>query len=531
VISAGETLLAPRKDKSTSSTRKSATLPADLLSQSAGRLRVIALLYAFVYFFAGFFPALLFPEDRARLFESVRYWMPGATSIGLALLVAAVTRSQRVPLSAIMLIGLVFEVVSSYFIAAAEFLLDPTVADMLTHWMGLSWVAVWTLLFTVVVPTRPRRALLAALASVAAVPILAGFAIAARSMASRPDAAQFFFSFVFPYLLVVIMAYVAARVVYSLGTEVSRARELGSYHLVEKLGQGGMGEVWRAKHRLLARPAAIKLIRPSVTAEGHTGVTEDAQRRFEREAQAIARLRSPHTVELFDFGIADDGSFYYVMELLDGLDADALVRRTGPVPAARVIHLLRQVCHSLSEAESCGLVHRDIKPANIFLCRYGEEYDFVKVLDFGIVKATRDTAETSVALTQDFAVHGTPAFIAPEQALGGADLDGRADIYATGCVAYWLLTGQLVFTAETPLALVLQHAHTPPSVPSAHTELPIPAALDDLVLSCLSKDPAKRPQSARELSRQLGAIEGAGVWTEERAKEWWATHHPAAMQT
>jgi len=254
--------------------------------------------------------------------------------------------------------------------------------------MGLSWVAVWTLLFTVVVPTRPRRALMTSLASVAAVPIVAGFAIATRTMSVRPDPGQFFFSFVFPYLLVVVMAYVAARVVYSLGTEVTRARELGSYRLVERLGQGGMGEVWRAKHRLLARPAAIKLIRPSLTAEGPPGLSEDAQRRFEREAQVIARLRSPHSVELFDFGIAEDGSFYYVMELLDGLDADAIVRRTGPLPAERVIHLLRQVCHSLSEAESCGLVHRDIKPANIFLCRYGEEYDFVKVLDFGIVKAT-----------------------------------------------------------------------------------------------------------------------------------------------
>ena len=164
-------------------------------------------------------------------------------------------------------------------------------------------------------------------------------------------------------------------------------------------------------------------------------------RRFQREAEVIARLRSPHTVELFDFGMADDGAFYYVMELLEGLDADSLVRRFGPIPAERAIYLLRQVCHSLSEAQSCGLVHRDIKPANIYLCRYGEEYDFVKVLDFGIVGAVRDTPGGNVTRTGENAVRGTPAFIAPEQVTGG-EVDGRADIYATGCLAYWFLTGR-----------------------------------------------------------------------------------------
>jgi serine/threonine-protein kinase len=284
--------------------------------------------------------------------------------------------------------------------------------------------------------------------------------------------------------------------------------------------------VWKAQHRLLARPAAIKLIRPLAGADGRAGVTEDAQRRFEREAQVIARLRSPHTVDLFDFGIADDGGFYYVMELLEGLDAETLVRRTGPVPPARAIHLLRQVCHSLSEAESCGLVHRDIKPANIFLCRYGEEFDFVKVLDFGIVKPTQDTTETGMALTREMSIHGTPAYMAPEQAMGDANLDGRADIYATGCVAYWLLTGQPVFDAPTPMGLLLHHTQTPPVPPSARTELPIPEALDRLILSCLAKDRALRPQSARELSRRLAAIDGADVWTEERARDWWETHWP-----
>jgi serine/threonine-protein kinase len=313
-----------------------------------------------------------------------------------------------------------------------------------------------------------------------------------------------------------------------LGTEVRRARELGSYRLEEKLGEGGMGEVWRARHRMLARPAAIKLIRPSVAGNAGAGVSEEAVRRFEREAQVIARLRSPHTVELFDFGRAEDGAFYYVMELLDGLDADSLLRRFGPTPPERAIYLLRQVCHSLSEAHSCGLVHRDIKPANIFLCRYGEEYDFVKVLDFGIVGAVRDAADPSPVHTREDAVRGTPAFIAPEQAMG-TDVDGRADIYATGCVAYWLLTGQFVFTAETPMGLLLQHAHTPPTPPSARTEMPIPRALDDLVLSCLAKDPTNRPQSAKELSLRLSEVEGASSWTQDRAREWWVTNQPLAV--
>jgi serine/threonine-protein kinase len=322
------------------------------------------------------------------------------------------------------------------------------------------------------------------------------------------------------------MAYVGARVVYHLGTEVKRARELGSYRLEEKLGEGGMGEVWRARHRMLARPAAIKLIRPSFGGNARAGVSQEAIRRFEREAQVIARLRSPHTVELFDFGVAADGAFYYVMELLDGLDADTLLRRFGPTPPERAIYLLRQLCHSLSEAQSCGLVHRDIKPANIFLCRYGEEFDFVKVLDFGIVGAVRDAADTSPVHTQEDAIHGTPAFMAPEQAMG-TDVDGRADIYAAGCVAYWLLTGQLVFTAESAVGFLLQHAQAPPTPPSARTDLPIPRALEDLVLQCLAKDPADRPQTARELSLRLSGLEGAGAWTQDRAREWWAAHQPA----
>ena len=225
----------------------------------------------------------------------------------------------------------------------------------------------------------------------------------------------------------VAFAYISARVVYGLGREVAAARRAGSYQLEELLGEGGMGEVWRARHRMLARPAAIKLIKQDADGGTDRRTATDVVQRFEREAQAIASLRSPHTVELFDFGIADDGAFYFAMELLDGLDANALVRRFGPIPAERAIHLLSQVCHSLSEAHSRGLVHRDMKPANVFVCRYGEELDFVKVLDFGIVKELQGESGDA-GLTNADAIQGTPAFLAPEQALGATDLDGRCDI-------------------------------------------------------------------------------------------------------
>jgi len=479
-----------------------------------------------VFFLSSFLGRLMSDLDRARMAANPLYWLPDVLSIVLALVVALFTRTTRVPVSVVMNLGLVFLVVSNYGIAIAEYI-DPQRLDQ-NGWMGLSWVAVWTPLYVVAVPTPPRKAVLAMLASVSAVPVMIGYMILTRRTIFRPGGDEFFFWIVFPYLLVVLLGYVSARVVYELGKEVSRARDLGSYRLIERLGQGGMGEVWRAKHRLLARPAAIKLIRPSRAGDGAGRDPDQLVRRFEREAQVTAELRSPHTVELWDFGIADDGGFYYVMELLDGLDLEALVRRHGPVPAERAIHLIRQVCHSLAEAEEHGLVHRDIKPANIVVCRYGGDYDFVKVLDFGIVKAADATTPDTILATIETKVQGTPAFIAPEQALGQSGIDGRADIYAAGCVLYWLLTGQLVFTADTVMGLLVHHAHTEPAPPSSRVEYAIPGELDALVMSCLAKNPADRPQSARELSQRLERVSGLDVWTDERARAWWDLNRPTA---
>jgi serine/threonine-protein kinase len=296
---------------------------------------------------------------------------------------------------------------------------------------------------------------------------------------------------------------------------------VGSYRLIEPLGSGGMGEVWRARHRLLARPAAVKLIRHDT----QVGVArEQLVRRFEREAQVTATLRSPHTVQLYDFGVDDSGSFYYVMELLEGVDLHNMVKRFGPQPAERVVMLLRQACLSLAEAHGHGLVHRDIKPANLFVTRLGHEFDYLKVLDFGIVK-DQPGQETTMLSAQGL-LPGTPAFMAPELVFLDSQIDGRADLYSLACAAYWALTGQLVFEASTAAQMLVHHAHTPPLPPSRVSELPIPKQLEAILMTCLEKDPAKRLSSAMELDAQLAKIPDKNPWTNDRAQAWWEQLRP-----
>jgi serine/threonine-protein kinase len=498
------------------------------MEQVRGRVRLLALLLLVAF---SFDPLIYFSMWVIATIAGypVILGQLGFRLLDLAMVAASgalwwVARSRAVSADRLHTLGLLYQVAICFTLALTTFWQSYLQKGIIP---SLTWVPVVVILFPLILPGPPRRMLVAA----SAAGVMAPLALLILDLAGKvPVDSGAYFDAAFSSLLAVGFAYMGARVVYRLGREVAAARELGSYRLEEKLGEGGMGEVWKARHRMLARPAAIKLIRPG-SQNGGAGASDDARRRFEREAQVIARLRSPHTVDLFDFGVAQNGAFYYVMELLDGLDADRLVRRFGPLPAERAIFVLRQICHSLSEAESCGLIHRDIKPANVFLCRYGEDHDFVKVLDFGLVKAFDDVTDPGPALTREHTVHGTPAFIAPEQALGRSDLDGRVDIYATGCVAYWLLTGHLVFTADTSMALLLHHVHTAPPPPSARAEQVIPEALDQLVLACLAKDPAARPQSARELSTRLGEINGTGEWTEARAREWWARHQPTPLGT
>ena len=325
----------------------------------------------------------------------------------------------------------------------------------------------------------------------------------------------------------VTLSTVASRTIFGLRRQVEEASDIGQYTLEAKIGSGGMGEVWRARHRMLIRPAAVKLVRPRALGSAPASDPQVLLRRFEREARATAGLKSPHTVQLYDFGVTDDGTLYYVMELLDGLDLETLVTRFGPVPAERVIFLLVQVCASLDDAHQNGLVHRDIKPANVVVSRLGTAWDFVKVLDFGLVKLESPRqSDESIRLTADGSASGTPAYMAPEVILGEKATDYRVDTYALGCVAYWLLTGKLIFEGPGAVKVMFDHAHTAPPPPSSRTELAIPPALEALILECLEKDPAKRPGTAAAIQARLQAIPVASPWTRERAERWWSLHAP-----
>ena len=380
----------------------------------------------------------------------------------------------------------------------------------------ISWIGAIVLVFAAIVPNAPMKIFAAGLIAVSMNPIGMLISRARGEWAFGPATNVVLMHY--PDYLLVGVAVVVAQVVTTLGQQVARAREMGSYELGDLLGRGGMGEVYRATHRMLARPAAIKLIRPEMLA-GDAGDAQLAVKRFRREAESAASLRSPHTVEIYDFGVTDDQTLYFVMELLDGLDLESLVREHGPLPASRVIHIVRQVCDSLEEAHARGLVHRDIKPANIHVGRIGLQDDFVKVLDFGLVKPTSIPVGEHSLATAAGLTPGTPAYMAPEMALGEV-VDGRADIYALGCVTYFLLTGKLVFEGENLFQVVVKHLQDAPVPPSQRTALPIPASLDAVVLACLVKERENRMRSAGELRRAMAAVD-LPAWGEEQAARWW----------
>ena len=508
----------------------SSSLPADLLDQARGRVRLLALLIGIAFGLDLALFCIVWVVSRL-LGTPVTLEMWGVRPVEFAISGGAMLASLAVYLFGgrpAVSVGKLRTVLLAYQTLVCF------IVSFTTHWQyynetghlpNLTWVPAIIILFALVMPGTPRQILGGSILAGGMVPLSVGLLDLADMVVVNEEV---YGGSSFASALAVFMAYMSARVVYGLGKQVAEARQLGSYQLETRLGQGGMGEVWTARHRLLARPAAIKLIRSDYFDATKPEVALELRSRFEREAQATAELRSPHTVTLFDFGSAADGTFFYVMELLEGLDTETLVRDFGPLPWERVTHILRQACHSLSEAHARGMVHRDIKPANLFLCRYGEELDFVKVLDFGLVKSGEWAGDEQSSLTRDNVVQGTPGYLAPEQALGRASIDGRADLYALGCVAYWLLTGERVFTGETPIEVITHHAHEAPVPPSQRTELEVPNSLEALVLSCLEKEPAARPDSARVIIERLETIEREErtQWTETQASGWWTTHHP-----
>jgi len=321
--------------------------------------------------------------------------------------------------------------------------------------------------------------------------------------------------------IAVAMAAGFSHTLYGLRKEVRDIRRLGQYTLEEKLGEGGMGVVYRASHAMLRRPTAIKLLHPDRAGK-------DALTRFEREVQRTAMLTHPNTVTVFDYGRTTDGVFYYAMELLEGASLDEIVEVNGPQPDERVIHLLEQAAASLAEAHDAGLIHRDVKPGNILVVDRGGISDLVKVVDFGLVKdvgyKAQGGATSEPALTMANTITGTPLYIAPETVTAPETVDARADLYALGAVGYWLLTGTHVFGGKSILEVCSHHLHSVPDPPSTRLGAPVSADLETVLLDCLAKRPEDRPASAHVLRDRLRACAAAGRWTNARAAQWWAVH-------
>jgi serine/threonine protein kinase len=504
-------------------------LPDDLLKAASLRLGAMSLLFAVLWtvgVVAGHLAEHAIHPDSHRWLQFDAGDGIAVASVIVSLALFIFTRKGERDPRFILDLGLWYMVFTAFSLGLVFHL--GGVSSSGEIFPQISWIGAVVLMFAAIVPTTPRKMVIAGLIAASMNP--AGMLISKALGSGNFGPWSMVFLMHYPDYILVGAAVFISHVVTKLGQQITRAREMGSYQLGELIGRGGMGEVYKATHRMLARPAAIKLIRTEMLG----AVDEEAARlaitRFRREAEAAGNLRSPHTVELYDFGVTEDGTLYLVMEFLDGMDLETLVRQTGPLPAGRVIHILRQVCDSLEEAHIRGLVHRDIKPANIHLGLVGLRHDFVKVLDFGLVKEVSSVSlEHSLATIPGQMALGTPAYMAPEMALG-EPVDGRADIYALGCVAYYLITGNLVFEAEKAFQMIAKHLQTPPIPPSQRTERPVSPELERLILKCLAKNPDARPQSAADLLQALDWIP-TDTWGEEQAVNWWAMNRRAEQRT
>jgi serine/threonine-protein kinase len=398
-------------------------------------------------------------------------------------------------------------------------LMQHSKALLWAEWYGVipPVSGVWLLqifLYALFIPNTWQRA--AVVIGLIATAPLVGMALSAwldpKSAEALTTDPQFIVEAVLVLTLAAVSSVWGVYTINSLRTEAFRAKQLGQYKLTRLIGSGGMGDVYLGEHQLLKRPCAIKVIRPEKAGD------PKVLARFEREVQATAKLSHWNSIDIFDYGRAEDGTFYYVMEYLPGMNLSELVRRYGSMPAARAIHLIRQACDALQEAHEVGLVHRDIKPANIFAAMRGGLFDVAKLLDFGLAKPVANIDGDQI--TQEGTITGSPLYMSPEQAVGDHEPDARSDIYAMGAVLYYVLTGRPPFEDEKPMRVLIAHAHDAPTPPTQHNA-DIPEDVELVVIRCLQKNADDRYQSATELIAALDECEDAGRWTRDAARAWW----------
>ena len=398
------------------------SLPPALLDKAVHRLGVVALISAISW------PAFLATSTllQPEAFQVLKHPLIRLTHLGIILISVAFVALQRsgwFSKQTILHFGSFFQVLVAFGIALCEGAMLKGPGYVI---VGVSGVSLWLFLCGILIPNTPLSNMLAGAFTALAWP--AAYFVIQSVFSYEFIGWNRLMVWLMPLALCAFWTNYLNRHIYAMRVQTQRAEELGSYTLDTLIGEGGMGEVWRARHKLLARDAAVKLIRPEVLAGQNMRNVSVIRKRFEREAGATASLRSPHTVALYDFGTAQDGAFYYVMELLEGIDLQGLVERYGPLPAGRVKNIIIQVCESLEEAHSLGMVHRDIKPRNIVICRVGRQYDFAKVLDFGLVKGFAEGNDTFRSM--EGAAIGTPAYMAPEVAMAAPNIDARADLYS-----------------------------------------------------------------------------------------------------